>query len=78
MMSTALFTDAGAYFARLGGGTVLRWRPAVSGWIKDQSELPAGAEQIGFETLPEPLREEVLAVLARAEAVQGPMGVSNN
>ena len=77
-MSTALFNDAGAYFARLGSGIVLRWRPAVSGWIKDQSELPTGAAQIGFETLPEPLREEILAVLARAEAVQGPMGGSNN
>ena len=77
-MSAALFTDAGAYFARLGGGTVLCWQPEASGWTKERVELPAGAKQIGFEALPEPLREEVLAVLARAEAVRGPMGGSNN
>ncbi len=40
--------------------------------------MPAGAKQIGFGALPEPLREEILAVLARAEAVRGPMGRSNN
>ena len=77
-MSAALFTDAGAYFARLGGGTVLCWQPGVSGWTKERVELPAGAEQIRFEGLPEPLREEILAVLARSEAVQGPMGGSDN
>ena len=77
-MSAALFIDEGAYFARLSGGTVLRWCRAETGWTKDRVELPAGAEQIGFATLPEELREEVLAVLARAEAVQGPMGGTNN
>lgn len=77
-MATALFNDAGAYFARLSGGTVLRWCQDGEGWTKDRTELPAGATQIGFAALPEELREEVLAVLARAEAVQGPMGGTNN
>ena len=54
------------------------WQPGASGWTKERLELPARAKQIGFEALPEPLREEVLAVLARAEAVRGPMGGSNN
>ena len=40
--------------------------------------MPAGAEQIGFASLPEELREEVLAVLARADAVQGPLGGAKN
>ena len=78
-MSAALFTDEGAYFVRLSGvgGAVLCWQPLGSGWTTDRVELPAGAEQIGFEGLPEPLREEVLAVLARSEAVQGPTGGLN-
>ena len=77
-MSAALFIDDGAYYARLSGGTGLKWRREGAGWTKDRVELPAGAEQIGFAALPEELREEVLAVLARAEAVQGPMRGTNN
>ena len=77
-MATALFTDGGIYYARLSGGTVLAWSKGDEDWIKDRSELPAAATQIGFESLPEALREEVLAVLTRADAVQGPMGGTNN
>ena len=77
-MSAALYSDAGAYFVRLGGGTVLRWRRGQEGWTPSRTDLPATAGQIVFEALPEELREEVLAVLVRDEAVQGPLEGMNN
>ncbi len=77
-MSAALYSDAGAYFVRLSGGTVLGWRRDQEGWTPSRTDLPATAGQIGFEALPEELREEVLAVLVRDEAVQGPLEGMNN
>ena len=77
-MGTALFSGDGAYFARLSGGTVLVWSKDTEGWTKDRCKLPKDVDQIGFEGLPEELREEVLAVLARADTVQGPIGSTNN
>ena len=59
----------GAYFIRLGNGLVLRWCWEEDEWNKSRTELPSGARQIDFADLPEALREEVLAVLARAAAV---------
>jgi len=77
-MATALFSGDGAYFARLSGGTVLVWSKDTEGWTKGRCKLPKNADQIGFEALPEELREEVLAVLARADTVQGPIAGTNN
>ena len=68
-MQATLYTDDGAYFVRLGNGVVLRWCRVEEGWNKSRTELPSGATQIDFADLPEVLREEVLAVLARAAAV---------
>ena len=77
-MQATLYTGDGAYFIRLGNGLVLRWCRAEEGWSKSRTELPSGARQIDFADLPEALREEVLAVLARAAAMQGGMGGANN
>ena len=77
-MQATLYTDDGAYFIRLGNGLVIRWCQAEEGWNKNRVELPGGARQIDFADLPEALREEVLAVLARAAAMQGGMGGANN
>lgn len=77
-MQATLYTDDGAYFIRLGNGLVLRWCRAGEEWNKSRTELPSGAGQIDFAALPEDLREEVLAVLARAAAMQGSMGGANN
>lgn len=68
-MPATLYTDDGAYFIRLNNGLVLRWCREGEEWIKGRCELPSGARPIGFAALPEALREEVLAVLARAAAV---------
>ena len=69
-MQATLYTDDGAYFIRLGNGLVLRWCwEEEEEWNKSRTELPSGARQIDFADLPEALREEVLAVLARAAAV---------
>ena len=73
-MQATLYTDDGAHFIRLGNGVVIGWCREGAEWIKGRCELPNGAEQIGFADLPEELREEVLAVLARAEGVRGMMG----
>ena len=77
-MQATLYTDDGAYFIRLGNGLTIRWCRAEDGWSKSRTELPSGARQIDFADLPEALREEVLAVLARAAAMQGGMGGVNN
>ncbi len=77
-MQATLYTDDGAYFIRLGNGLTIRWCRAEDGWNKSRTELPSGARQIDFADLPEALREEVLAVLARAAAMQGGMGGVNN
>ena len=69
-MPATLYTDDGAYFIRLGNGLTIRWCRAEEGWNKSRTELPSGATQIDFADLPEVLREEVLAVLARATAVR--------
>jgi len=70
-MQATLYTDDGAYFVRLANGLVIRWCRAAEGWNKDRTELPSGAAQIDFAALPQALREEVLAVLARAAAMPG-------
>ena len=69
-MQATLYTDDGAYFIRLGNGLVIRWCRAEAEWNKSRAELPGGATQIDFADLPEALREEVMAVLARATAVR--------
>lgn len=71
-MRAALYSVEQAHFIRLGNGVVIGWCREGTEWIKGRCELPNEAEQIGFADLPEELREEVLAVLARAEAVSGP------
>ena len=76
-MQATLYTDDGAYFIRLGNGLTIRWCRAKEGWNKSRTELPSGAKQIDFADLPEALREEVLAVLVRAAAMQGGMGGTN-
>ena len=68
-MPATLYTDDGAYFVRLGNGLVLRWCREGEEWIKECCDLPSGARPIDFAALPEALREEVLAVLARVAAV---------
>lgn len=68
-MPATLYIDDGAYFVRLGNGLVLRWCREGEEWIKGRCELPSGARPINFAALPEALREEVLAVLARAATV---------
>ena len=68
-MQATLYTDDGAYFIRLSNGLVLRWCRVEAEWNKSRTELPSGAIQIDFADLPEALREEVMAVLARAAAV---------
>lgn len=68
-MKATLYTDDEAYFIRLGNGVVIRWCLAEEEWNKSRAELPSGARQLNFADLPEVLREEVLAVVARAAAV---------
>ena len=68
-MQATLYTDDGAYFIRLGNALTIRWCRAEEGWNKSRTKLPSGATQIDLVDLPEELREEVLAVLARAAAI---------
>jgi hypothetical protein len=65
-----LYCHGGDFFARLGSGAVLRWQRTAQGWDQSRSRLPEAARHVEFEGLPEELREEVLAALARAAAVR--------
>ena len=51
------------------GGSVLHWRQVEGAWVAERTELPAGAAHIGFDVVPDDLREEIIAAVVRTEAV---------
>ena len=68
-----LFRAANTYYATLPGsfGSVV-WRLEGGAWMCEKAEVPSQAQPAEFVELPEVLREEVLAMAARAEAIGGP------
>lgn len=53
---------------RAGSG-VLHWQRDEGAWIAERAELPAGAQSISFDAVPEDLREEIIAIAVRTKAV---------
>ena len=51
------------------GGSVLHWRKVEGAWIAERAELPASAKHIGFDVVPDDLREEIIAAAVRTKAV---------
>ncbi len=51
------------------GGSVLHWRQIEGAWIAERVELPAAATPIGFDAVPDDLREEIVAAVVRTKAV---------
>jgi hypothetical protein len=51
------------------GSSVLHWRQVEGAWIAERVELPALAKAIGFDAVPDDLREEIIAAVVRTKAV---------
>lgn len=51
------------------GSSVLHWRQVDGAWIAERVELPALAKAIGFDAVPDDLREEIIAAVVRTKAV---------
>ena len=68
-----LFRAVNTYYATLPGsfGSVV-WRLEGEAWMCEKAVVPSQAQTAEFADLPEGLREEVLALAARAEAIGGP------
>ncbi len=68
-----LFRAENSYYATLPGsfGSVV-WRLEGGAWMCEKAAVPSQAEPAEFGELPEGLREEVLALSARAQAINGP------
>ena len=61
-------SGSNSIYLRTGGG-VLHWRQVEGAWIAERVELPAGATPIGFDVVPDDLREEIIAAVVRTKAV---------
>lgn len=69
-MKVELLADDADYYVRLAGsGGALRWYRHDDGWASCSASVPPGLRVVDFDALPADLREEVLAFLARAEAL---------
>jgi hypothetical protein len=51
------------------GSSVLHWRQVEGAWIAERVALPAVAKPIGFDAVPDDLREEIIAAAVRTKAV---------
>ncbi len=51
------------------GSSVLHWRQVEGAWIAERVELPSLAKAIGFDAVPDDLREEIIAAVVRTKAV---------
>ncbi|MEW6752857.1 MAG: hypothetical protein AB1505_18040 [Candidatus Latescibacterota bacterium] len=69
-MRVEVFASAGEYYIRLPGGSgALRWHWQGDHWTSCRARVPADASATELDVLPSDLREEVLAFLARSEAL---------
>lgn len=67
------------FFTRFPGRPeVLRWFRQEGNWLNVRERLPAGARPVAFGALPAELQEEILALVARLEAVGGLLWSSPN
>lgn len=57
------------YLTGAGAITCVGWRRQGQEWVSSPESLPDGAQKAAFESLPEELREELLAFAARAEVM---------
>lgn len=70
MRTLEIYDAGGDYYLRLAGSTgALRWSCRDGDWRAAPEKLPAGLQRVELPDLPPPLREEILAFAARAEAI---------
>ncbi|MBT4613390.1 MAG: hypothetical protein HOM68_19580 [Gemmatimonadetes bacterium] len=66
----AIHREGEAYYL---GGVVgvpdLCWRREADRWVSAPAALPSGAQKVTVQELPDDLREELLAFVARAQAM---------
>ena len=57
------------YLTGAGATSCVGWHREGGEWVSAPDAVPAGAERVGIEDLPEELREELLAFATRAEVM---------
>jgi len=78
-MNIEIFAGEGDFYIRLlGSPGVVRWFREEESWGQVKAPLPDGARKVAFGELPNELREEVLAFVARAEAMGNQIWSSQN
>lgn len=71
-MSLRIYAHGEVYYTRgLTRVGCLSWTLEGDQWIRGAGEVPAGAREVTIRDLPGPLQEELLAFVARAEAMPG-------
>lgn len=78
-MNIEIFAGEGDFYIRLPGGSMaLRWFCEAGNWINAKEKPPDRAQRVEFGDLPGELREEILAFVARAEAMGNQIWDSQN
>ncbi len=70
-MGIEVFRNGDRYFVRKSAATAkaICWKMKDGRWVNEPEPLPAESVPVPFAELPGELREEMLAFLARAEAL---------
>lgn len=78
-MQIEIFSDGGDFCVRLPGSPmVVRWFRRAGTWMNVREKLSGQARKVEFGDLPDDLREEILAFVARAEAMGNQIWKSQN
>ena len=70
--------DADVFLTGAGAVPCMRWRRSESVWQSEPADLPTTAQSISVEQIPNDLREELLAFVARADAMGAAAQPSGN
>lgn len=69
-MNIEIFAGEGDFYIRLPGSPMaLHWFCEEGNWVNAKEKLPDSAQRAEFGQLPDELREEILAFMARAAAM---------
>ena len=78
-MRIEIFSDGESFYVRPPGSpAAVRWFRRDEGWASVREKPPGRAREVEFAELPDDLKEEILAFVARAEAMGSPIWKSQN
>ena len=70
VMGIEVFQHGERFFVRKSATTkAISWEMKAGRWVNEPAALPEASASVPFAELPEDLREEMLAFVARAEAL---------